>query len=87
VDRSSQESKDYLQEYEDQRAIVEALSAAEQAEPGNKSKIDILGLRSDGSRQPDSDKLRLFLYLLTSRLPTAMPFKRKQLRLPLRQLL
>ena len=45
VDKSSQETNDYLQEYEDHRAIVEALSAAEQAKPGNKSKIDILGMR------------------------------------------
>ncbi len=29
VDRSSQEIKDYTQEYENHRAIVEALSAAE----------------------------------------------------------
>ena len=42
VDRSAQDIKDYTKEYEDQRAVVEALSAAEQAEPGNKPKIDIL---------------------------------------------
>ena len=42
VDSSAQEIKDYTQEYEDQRAVVQALSAAEQAEPGNKPKIDIL---------------------------------------------
>ena len=45
VDRSAQEIKDYTQEYEDQRALVQALSAAEQAEPGNKSKFDILVVR------------------------------------------
>ena len=55
VDRSSQEIKDYLQEYEDQRAIVEALSAAEQAEPGNKSKIGILGMRE---RRLEAARLR-----------------------------
>jgi hypothetical protein len=42
VDMSSQEIKDYTKEYEDQRAIVEALSTADQAEPGNKFKLDIL---------------------------------------------
>jgi hypothetical protein len=40
VDMFSQEIKDYAQEYEDHRAIVEALSAAKQAEPGNKPKIE-----------------------------------------------
>jgi hypothetical protein len=42
VDRSAQEIKDYTQQYEDQRALVQALSAAEQAEPGNKPMIDTL---------------------------------------------
>jgi len=55
VDMSSQEIKDYLQEDEDQRVIVEALPAAEQAEPGNKSKIDILGLRE---RRLEAARLR-----------------------------
>ncbi len=54
-DRSAHETKDYLQEYEDQRAFVEALSAAEQVEPGNKSKIDILGLRE---RRLEAARLR-----------------------------
>jgi hypothetical protein len=45
VDRSSQYIKDYTKEYEDQRAIVEALSNAEQAEPGNKFMLDILFVR------------------------------------------
>ena len=48
-------TKDYLQEYENQRAIVEALSAAEQARPGNKSNIDILGLRE---RRLEAARLR-----------------------------
>jgi hypothetical protein len=55
VDKSAQETKDYLQEYEDQRATVEALSAAEQAEPGNKSKMDILGMRE---RRLEAARLR-----------------------------
>ncbi len=45
VDRSSQEIKDYQKEYEDQRTDVDALSAAQQAEPGNKPKLDILAVR------------------------------------------
>ncbi len=42
VDRAAQEIKDYTQAYEDHRALVQVLSAAEQAEPGNKPKIDML---------------------------------------------
>ncbi len=45
VDRASQDIKDYNKLYEDQRAIVEALSTAEQAEPGNKALFDILLMR------------------------------------------
>jgi hypothetical protein len=55
VDRSSQEIKDYIQEYEDHRGIVEALSAAEQAEHGNKPKIGILGVRE---RKLEAARLR-----------------------------
>jgi hypothetical protein len=55
VDRSAQETKDYVQEYKDKRATVEALSAAEHAEPGNKSKIDILGMRE---RRLEAARLR-----------------------------
>ncbi len=55
VDMSSQEIKDYTQEYENQRAIVEALSASEQAEPRNKPKIDILGVRE---RRLEAARLR-----------------------------
>ncbi len=45
VVRSTKEVKDYAAEYEDLRAIVEALSTEEQADPVNKSKLDILGVR------------------------------------------
>jgi hypothetical protein len=55
VDRSSQEIKDYTQKYEDQRAIVEVLSAAEQAGLGNKPNIDI---RVERKRQLEVARLR-----------------------------
>ncbi len=45
VNKASHDIKDYTKEYEDPRAIVEALSTAEQAEPGNKALIDILLMR------------------------------------------
>jgi hypothetical protein len=44
-----------MQEYEDQRAIVEALSTPEHTEPGNKSRIGILGLRE---RRLEAARLR-----------------------------
>ena len=52
---SAQEIKDYNQEYEDYRAIAEALSAAELTEPANKPKIDILGVRE---RRLEAARLR-----------------------------
>ncbi len=45
VDRSSQEIKDYTKEYEDHRAIVDALDAAEQADPRNIYLFNILTIR------------------------------------------
>ena len=45
ADRASHDIKDYNKLYEDQLAIVEALSTAEQAEPGNKALFDILLMR------------------------------------------
>ena len=45
ADRASHDIKDYNKLYEDQLAIVEALSTAEQAEPGNKAMFDILLMR------------------------------------------
>ena len=55
VVRSSEDIKDYTKLYEDQRAIIEALNTAEHAEPGNKSKFDILGVRE---RQLEAARLR-----------------------------
>jgi hypothetical protein len=55
VDMSAQEIKDYTQEYEDERAIVEALSAAQLAELVNKPEIDILGVRE---RRLEAARLR-----------------------------
>ena len=66
VDMSFQEIKDYTHEYHVQRAIVEALSVAEQAEPGNKPKIDILGVRERRLEAARLRELRLFLYLLSA---------------------
>jgi hypothetical protein len=47
VDRSSQEIKDYTREYEDQHAIVDALDAAEHADPRNNYLFNILTIRED----------------------------------------
>ncbi len=69
VDRSSQEIKDYTKEYEDQRAIVEALSTAEQAEPGIKLKLDILFAREgrlDAARTRETAALALLSNCLTA---------------------
>ena len=45
VDRSSQEIKDYTTEYEDQRAKVDALDAAERADPKNAYMFNVLTVR------------------------------------------
>jgi hypothetical protein len=45
VDRSTKEVKEYAEQYEDQRVIVEALDIVAQADPANKQKLDILELR------------------------------------------
>ncbi len=45
ADRASQDIKDCTKEYEDQRAIVEALITADQAESGNKALLGILLMR------------------------------------------
>ncbi len=55
VDKSSQEIKGYTREYEDQRAIVDALDAAEQADPKNAHQFNILTIREgriDASSHP-----------------------------------
>jgi hypothetical protein len=62
VDRSSQEIKDYQKDYEDQRTIVDALSAAQQAEPDNKSILNILAVREkrlDAARVREAATLSL----------------------------
>jgi len=62
VDRAAQEIKDYSHEYEDQRALVQALSAAEHAEPGNKQKIGILVVmegRLEATRLRESSALSI----------------------------
>ncbi len=59
---SSQEIKDYTKEYEENRAIAEALSTAEHAEPGNKFKLDILFVREgrlDAARTRETAALAL----------------------------
>ncbi len=45
VDMSSQEIKDYTREYEDHRTIVDALDAAERADPKNTHLFNILAVR------------------------------------------
>ena len=62
VDRSSQEIKDYTVEYEDQRAKVDALNAAERADPTNAHLFNILTVREgrlDAARTRETAALAL----------------------------
>jgi hypothetical protein len=62
VDRSSQEIKDYTVEYEDQRAKVDALDAAERADPTNAHLFNILMVREgrlDAARTRETAALAL----------------------------
>ena len=63
ADMASHDIKDYNKLYEDLRAIVEALSTAEQAEPGNKALFDILLMRErrvEAARNRETATLALF---------------------------
>jgi hypothetical protein len=62
VDMPSQEIKDYTKEYEDQRAIVDALDNAEQADPRNTYIFNILTIREgklDAARIRETTALSL----------------------------
>ena len=76
MDMSAQEIKDYTQEYEDQRALVQALSAAEQAEPGNESKLDILVVREgrlEAARLRETSALSLLANCLIAESSAVQP--------------